>query len=123
MSLERGLLSSLKNILKLLKKEKLALVKNDTNKIDEIVRQKTELIEGLAKYKGLDIQNNKEAMDIIKEINSLQELNLLLTKQALSYQNTILESMSKNIGSASNTYSSKGKYDTGNSINIIDHSV
>ena len=74
-------------------------------------------------YKGMDIENSKEAMDLIKVINSMQELNQLLTEQALSYQNAILESISKNLNNFSNTYSSKGTYDNSSNINIIDQSV
>ena len=71
----------------------------------------------------MDIQNNKEAMDLVQEIDRLQELNLLLTNQALSYQTALLETISNNLNNFSNTYSSKGKYETRNDINIIDQSV
>ncbi|MDR7869617.1 MAG: hypothetical protein RIN55_02070 [Tissierellaceae bacterium] len=123
MSNIKGLIKHLEIILNLLKKEKVALTNNDVDMVSEIMDRKSEQIKELEKYKGLDFQNFKEATDLIEEINSLQELNLLLTKQALSYQDAILESISKNLNNFSNTYSNKGTYETKNNISIIDHSV
>lgn len=123
MSSQRGLINSLKSIIKLLEEEKEALVENDVDRIMEIVNQKSIQINELSKFKGMDIQNNKEAMDLVQEIDRLQELNLLLTNQALSYQTALLETISNSLSNFSNTYSSKGKYETRNDINIIDQSV
>ncbi|NLY47020.1 MAG: flagellar protein FlgN [Tissierella sp.] len=123
MNHKRSLLNNLKNIITLLKEEKKALINNDLDKITEIVTKKNEQIEKLAAFKGMDVENFKEAMDLIKEIDSMQELNLLLTKQALSYQNAVLESISQNINNFSNTYSAKGTYQNTDSINIVDQSV
>ena len=53
----------------------------------------------------------------------MQELNLLLTNQALSYQNALLESISHSVNNIINTYSSNGKYETKNNMSIIDQSV
>ena len=115
--------SHLKSILKLLQEEKDALLHNDGFKIAMIVESKNEYIEKLSQFKGLDINENKKAMGLIEEINSFQEVNLLLTKQALSFQNVLLESIAKNVHNMSNTYSSKGKYGKLNDIGLIDHSV
>lgn len=123
MNNKKGLISNLKNIISLLEQEKTALVNNDVDEVAKIVNKKNEQIEKLGAFKGMDVENFKEAMDLIKEINSMQELNLLLTRQALSYQNAVLESISQNINNLSNTYSSKGTYENVNSINIIDQSV
>lgn len=123
MASQRALVSDLKKILRLLQKEKKALIANDIEKLTEIINNKNESIERLAAYKGMDVKNIKEAMDIIGEINSIQELNLLLTKQALSFQEAILESISTNVNNASNTYSNKGKYESAKEISLIDHSV
>lgn len=123
MNHKKSLINNLKNIISLLEQEKTALINNDVDKVTEIVNKKNELIEKLGAFKGMDVENFKEAMDLIKEIDSMQELNLLLTKQALSYQNAVLESISQNINNFANTYSSKGTYENTNNINIIDQSV
>ena len=123
MNYKKNLINNLKNIISLLKQEKTALINNDVDKVTEIVNKKNEQIEKLGAFKGTDVENFKEAMDLIKEIDYMQELNLLLTKQALSYQNAVLESISQNINNFANTYSSKGTYENTDSINIIDQSV
>lgn len=117
------LCSHLKKIIKLLKEEKEALVKNDGAKIVEIVEMKNKLIEKLSQFSGLDIVENEKSISLIREINSLQEVNLLLTKQALSYQEVLLESISQNVHNNSNTYSAKGSYDSTNEVNLINKKV
>lgn len=117
------LYNHLNSIFKLLEEEKVALLHNDGVKVAELVESKNEHIEKLSKFKGLDIESNKKVMDLIKEINSIQEVNLLLTKQALSFQDVLLESISKSVQNMSNTYSSKGNYEATNNISLIDQSV
>lgn len=117
------LYNQLKSIIKLLHEEKEALLHNEGFKIAEIVEVKNSYIEKLSLFKGIEIEKNEKAMGFIKEINSLQEVNLLLTNQALSFQNVLLESIAKNVRSMSNTYSAKGNYESANNIGLIDHSV
>lgn len=117
------LISDLKGLLKTLYEEKEVLLQSDGHRIAEIVEIKNDFIERLAKYKGIEFEKNQKIIEIIEEINSLQEVNLLLTKQALSYQDVLLESISKNIKNMSNTYSAKGNYDSKNDVSLIDQSV
>lgn len=117
------LISDLKGLLKTLYEEKEVLLQSDGHRIAEIVEIKNDFIEKLAKYKGIEFEKNQKVIEIIEEINSLQEVNLLLTKQALSYQDVLLESISKNIKNMSNTYSAKGNYDSKNDVSLIDQSV
>ena len=123
MNREKALINNLKSIIRLLEQEKVALINNDAEQISEIINKKNQQMQGLSVFKGMDVENNKQAMDLIQEINSMQELNLLLTKQALSYQNALLESISQNLNNFANTYSSKGTYENTNNVNIIDQSV
>jgi len=116
-------MNHLKTIIKLLKEEKQCLIHSDGNKVAEIVEFKNKLVEKLPEFKGLDIKNNKKAMTLIEEINSLQEINLLLTKQALAFQNTLLESIAKNVQSMSNTYSAKGNYESNSPISLVNQSI
>lgn len=119
----QDLYSNLKLILKLLKDEKKALIDNDGNKVMTLVEAKTLALEKLSKFKGYDIENSKKIISIINEINELQEINLLLTRQALSFQEVLLESISRNIQNLSNTYSGKGHYQVSTNINLVDESV
>lgn len=123
MNLEQELFNNLKSIIKLLNEEKEALIQNDGHKIEEIVEKKNEYVKKLPYFKGVDIENNNKIMNLVQEINSLQELNLLLTKQAISFQDSLLESISKNLHKISNTYSAKGDYQCKNNINLIDQTV
>lgn len=115
------LIRLLQDLLKILRDEKQALINNDGEKIAQLVDIKNNYIKKLGQFQALDAGKNQEVLDLVKEIDSLQETNLLMTKQALAYQNALLESISKNV-KTSNTYSSKGNYDS-KDINIIDQSI
>lgn len=120
---EKELINHLGIIHDLLKKERAALVHNDVVTISEITEKKNEEIEKLKDYDMMGFRKQEEVIDLIKKINSMQELNLLLTQQALSYQNTIIESISKSIKDLSNTYSANGKYEKTKNVNFVDHSI
>ena len=113
-------LKSLKN---LLYDEKEALLKNDGHKIAEIVELKSDLIEELKKLNGIDVSSSESVLELVKEIDSIQETNLLLTKQAIGYQEMLIESIAKNVNNLSNTYSPKGGYQAENKVNFIDQSI
>jgi hypothetical protein len=117
------LIGLLKSLIKLLQIEKDALINNDGNKVAEIVEKKNEYIEKLKEFKGIEAANNEKVLSLVEEINSLQETNLLLTKQAIGYQEMLMESIAKNLKNVSNTYTSKGGYEKSSNINFIDQSV
>ena len=117
------LCNHLKKIIKLLNEEKEALLQNDGGKILEIVELKNKHIEKLSQFTGLDIIGNEKSISPIQQINSLQETNLLLTKQALSYQQVLMESISQNVQNNSSTYSAKGNYEGTNDISLINKKV
>lgn len=121
MTLKLDLYSLLKSLLKLLYEEKEALINNDGLKVAEIVEKKNEYIEKLSQFH--EVSPSEQILNIIEEIKTLQETNLLLTKQALSHQNILLESIAKNIKNISNTYSSKGSYNKTNNLGLIDQKV
>lgn len=118
---KREFVKHLEEIIKLLKSEKQILIENDGDALIDIVEKKNLYINDLEKFKGIDLEDEK-IMNLIGEIDSLQELNLLLTRQALSFQDNLLESFSK-ASKNSNTYSNIGNYDKSNSINIIEKEV
>ena len=113
----------LNSIIDILKEEKDALIQGDGNKIIEIVESKNQYIDTISEFKGLKLEEDRSIMGLIEEIDSLQELNLLLTNQALSFQNALLESISIGLSTASNTYSQKGNYEGTKNIGLVDHSV
>lgn len=115
--------SHLEKLSKILKEEKEALIKNDGTKVQEIVDKKTILVEKIEEYKGGISKEDKEIIAIKEEIDSLQELNLLLTKQALNYQKSLLESIASNVKKVSNTYSNRGEYGKSESINLVNQKV
>lgn len=124
MSAPIELVSILKGIIKLLYDEKEALLNNDGHIIAEIIEKKNEYLEKLKEFKGIDASSDERVISLVEEINSLQETNLLLTKQALGYQEMLMESIAKNIKNISNTYSPKGGYSkNSNNVNFIDQSV
>lgn len=112
----------LRALLRILSNEKKALISNNTDKIVQLVEKKTEFVEKLDKYKGLDIATNEEAMKLIAEVNEIQETNLMLTKQAHSYNEVLMDSIAKNINK-NNTYSPYGSSNKSNNVNFIDQSV
>lgn len=123
MKTNKKLANKLNLLVSLLKEEREALIKSDGDKVAEIVKKKENIIEDLSTFKGLDIREDKIIMELIKEIDSLQEMNLLLTKQALSFQNALLESISKGVKASLNTYSAKGNYESNNKTGLVDQSV
>lgn len=93
---KREFVKHLESMIKLLKEEKKVLVGNQGDALVKIIDKKNSYIDDLEKFKGIDLQDEK-IMDLIGEIDSLQELNLLLTRQALSFQENFLESLSKQL--------------------------
>lgn len=135
MASNKEIYNHLNSLLKLLQEEKEALIHNDVLKVAELVEKKSELIEKISKLEVIPAPAEESAhviptvveesplLKIINEINSIQETNLLLTKQSISYQNVLLESISKNIQNMSNTYSAKGNYQKANNTYLYDQEV
>ncbi|MFZ7120915.1 MAG: hypothetical protein ACOWWH_08210 [Eubacteriaceae bacterium] len=114
----------LKSLLLVLKDEKESLINNNVEKIIRLIDTKNEYIDKISKFEETDFENNVEIRELIKQINLLQETNMLLTKQALSFQSSLLQVISKNIQNNSNTYTSKGKkYQNQKELSFINESV
>lgn len=111
----------LEAMIKLLKEEKKLLIENQGQALMEIIDRKNSYIKDLEKFKGIDLKDDK-IMELIGEIDSLQELNLLLTRQALAFQENFLQALAKQ-SKNSNTYSNVGSYDKSSSVNIIEKEV
>jgi len=59
----------------------------------------------------------------VEEIKQLQETNLLLTKQALQYQEKMMEAITDSAKTSGSTYSKNGQYSAEKQSSIIDQSL
>lgn len=102
--------------------EKEALIKNDSAKVKALVEQKqlfldslpTLITEGLTKV---------DLGEVVEDIKNLQETNLTLAKQALQYQETMMEAITKGVKTDGSTYSKQGDYSNSQQANLIDQSL
>lgn len=115
-------LETLKNFKKVLEEEKEALIKNDSDKVVAVLAEKETFMEVLSTLdtKGL---NKEELSGIVEEIKQLQETNLLLTKQALQYQEKMMEAITDSAKTSGSTYSKDGHYSAEKQSSIIDQSL
>ncbi|KRM96838.1 hypothetical protein FC19_GL000364 [Liquorilactobacillus aquaticus DSM 21051] len=91
---------------RLLKKEKNFLIKDKAEELVELVEQKEKFVPVLNEYDGTLTSKTK---GLIEQIKVQQDENLLLTKQALSYQKMLMTAIKDNIKAPAATYS---KYKT-----------
>lgn len=118
-----GLIAILKKLVGILEEEKIALINNDGLKVAELVEAKIEIIVDIEQLGLKNALDDNRVIQLIEQIDELQETNLLLTKQALKYQEVMMESIAKNLSSKSGTYEQKGSYNKEQSINFVDQSV
>lgn len=118
----------LKKLLVLLKKEKTALLTNNGAVIKDLVVRKEEIIDKIEDIKIFgDIDEarvSKKKLDrLIGEIRELQDINLLLTKQALGFQEEFMSALKDNVEDKMETYSPKGNFNTKDCISLINTSL
>lgn len=118
-----NLILILKKLLGILEDEKQALINNEGLKVAQIVEEKIEIIIEIQNLDIKDALEDKRVIDLIEKIDDLQETNLLLTKQALKYQEVMMKTIAKSLSSQSGTYEQKGSYNKEQSINFVDQSV
>lgn len=118
-----SLITILKKLIGILEEEKLALIANDGLKVAELIEKKLDITEEISQLGIKNALDDSRVIDLIEQIDELQETNLLLTKQALKYQEVMMESIAKNLSSKSGTYEQKGSYNKEQSINFVDQSV
>ncbi|SFE78823.1 hypothetical protein [Trichococcus pasteurii] len=113
------LLTALKDTLK---REKEALMANDSIAFDNIVTEKQDFLGRLeeASFEGC----NRVAIEQeVLEIKELQECNLLLTKQAISFHDSILDALTDGMEKKSRTYSKKGQLSPSKNVGLFNQSV
>ena len=98
---EREFERQLQQFLRLLQKEKTCLIKNQAEKLPELV-EKNRLRTRFSMYEGTLSAAIKE---LIRQIQVQQAENLLLTEQAISFQTVLMDAVKENIKTPANTYS------------------
>lgn len=114
---------ALKNLLKILKEEKEVLLKNDALSLEKIVTRKNEMVAIIREEQEKGVLADEAVRSYAMEIEKLQEVNQLLTRQALSFQEEIFKALSKNTAVKHNTYSKEGSMNRTKEVSIIDQSV
>lgn len=115
-------LSLLLTLKETLQREKEALMANDSVAFDNIVTEKQTFLSHLeeASFEGCNrVAIEKE----VNEIKELQECNLLLTKQAISYHDSILDALTDGMEKSSRTYSKKGQLSPSKNVGLFNQSV
>lgn len=90
----------LASFLSLLKKERKVLIKGDALKLEEILAKKELFVSLFNDYQG---EITEKMRQLISEIQAQQEENLLLTQQAMSFQDMLLDTLKSGIKKANNT--------------------
>jgi hypothetical protein len=123
MSDTKRLQGALKDLLKILKEEKEVRVKNDALSLEKIVARKNEIVTIIREEQEKGVLPDEAVRSYAMEIEKLQEVNQLLTRQALSFQEEIFKALSKNTAVKHNTYSKEGSMNRTKEVSIIDQSV
>ena len=92
--------SQLNRFLQILRKERKALVNNQPEKLEELVDQKATFVSVFDDYQGSISDKMK---DLIVAIQRQQEENLLLTKQAISYQSMLMDAVKDTMKTSTQT--------------------
>ncbi|MFH5834873.1 hypothetical protein ACHAL6_02195 [Proteiniclasticum sp. C24MP] len=121
---ETGKLQSiLRELVHLLEMEKEVLIKSDAASLLKIIEKKNLVMKAVEEEKVKGVIADEEVRTLGKRIERLQETNLLLTKQALTYQEEILKALAKSNTSRFSTYSAKGSYSSEKEVRLVDQSV
>jgi hypothetical protein len=119
----RKLQGALKELLKILNEEKAVLLHNDAHTLEKIVARKNEIVMIIREEQEKGVVPDEVVRSYAREIEKLQEVNHLLTKQALSFQEEIFKALSKNTAVKHNTYSKQGNMNRAEDVSIIDQSI
>lgn len=112
----------LKQFIALLEREKEALIHNEGATIQSIVAEKHVFIEWFPTF-NFQQEADNEVEALVDTIRHLQETNLLLTKQALDYQEAVMEALSKGVKKAGKTYSKSGQQTGLTQASILNQSL
>lgn len=113
----------LEKLYELLETENAALINDEGEKMEAIVESKQELAKAFEAYDLEEInQEDEETISLIKKTRNLQETNLVLTKQAMSYTDTFISAFQKE-AQKNITYSEKGNKKEDGSSGLLNRSL
>lgn len=101
---EKEFLKQLQHFYRLLQKENQALIKDEGERLLSIVGEKETMVSVFETYDG-PVQG--KLRDFLVDIKALQEENLLLTNQALSYQQMFMETIQQQLKKQTPVYTDK----------------
>lgn len=107
----------------LLQCERVSLIDHDVETLASLIEKKQAFAQELENRKGKTFQDDEKILDLVKEIRILQETNMMLTKQAMGFQNVVFRALGESKNSKYKTYDAIGKISVKNGASIIDHSV
>ncbi|HCM88632.1 MULTISPECIES: hypothetical protein [Vagococcus] len=111
---------TLKQLIRVLKKEKKALLESDGIQIEKIVKQKELIVDSLSSIKGVPNESEK---GLLREVKELQDNNLLLTKQAMAFNDNFIKAVGEIAQKTNATYSNKGNLKNQVDVGFINHSM
>ncbi|WP_027108659.1 flagellar protein FlgN [Lacticigenium naphthae] len=117
-----SLMNQLQSLKDCLQREKIALIENKGEELRDIVAAKEALTAELESA-SLPETNKDEYIPVIDEIRQLQEGNLLLTQQAMSFTDAFLQSLQESVKKEKRGYSKKGKYQENETNALFDQQV
>ncbi|MBZ2405924.1 flagella synthesis protein [Liquorilactobacillus hordei] len=108
------------SFVRLLKKERTYLIKDDGENLTNLLSEKESFVKILEEYHG-DV--SEKARELIAKIKEQQEENLLLTQQAIGYQDMLMEAVKKNLSSPAGTYSKAAQVYAQPRTNFVDEEI
>lgn len=122
MKTQTQVIETLKKFRDVLLEEKEALITNDSAKVVAVIAEKETFMEVLPTLDSTGLKK-EDLSEIVTEIKNLQETNLLLTQQALQYQEKMMEAITDSAKTSGSTYSKNGHYSAEKQATIIDQSL
>ncbi|SIO27119.1 hypothetical protein SAMN05878443_2313 [Carnobacterium alterfunditum] len=102
--------------------EKNALIKNDSAKVKALVEQKQTFLDRLPTLTTEGLKK-EDLIGVVEEIKNLQQTNLVLTQQVISYQEMMMKAITTGVKKGGSTYSKQGDYSAAQQANLIDQSL
>ena len=121
MSKTEQVLAKMLELKNLLIEERTVLIQHNGERLVELVQSKEVIMTALSAFDEADIDID-QLIDTTKEIKELQETNLMLTEQSLSFTEQLVSNIQKNV-TKKNTYSKKGTFERTGQTAFIDQSL
>ncbi|MFT9269803.1 MAG: hypothetical protein ABF539_09820 [Liquorilactobacillus nagelii] len=107
----------LRRFCRLLQQENKYLISNQPDKLMPLVEEKQKYVRPFQEYPG---QVTVRMKGLIQQIQALQQENLLLTKQAMGFEEMMLKSIRSNLKTPGTIYSPDKSKKAADSLSLID---